>query len=91
MMVFVLLITFFFNFAHRENLMPFSWCWESGTIIRYRYYYLLLWIWSPVLLLDTGTIINFGVFWESGTIIPAVLLFDTAEYKEHDQNAFLCT
>ena len=42
--------------------------WEPGTGV-----------WSLVLLLDPGTIINFGVFWKSGTIIPSVLLFYTPE------------
>ena len=44
--------------------------WEPGTGVG-----------SLVLLLDPGTIINFGVFWKSGTIIPSVLLFDTPKYS----------
>ena len=43
---------------------------------------MFLGIWSLVLLLDPGTVNNFGIFWESGIIILAVLLFDTVEYSD---------
>ena len=32
-------------------------------------------------IIGSGTVINFGVFLDSGTIILAVLLFDTPEYR----------
>ena len=32
-----------------------------------------------LLLLDPGTVISFGVFWEPGTLILLVLLFNTPE------------
>ena len=42
-------------------------------------YLFLFFFLSFVLLLDSGTVIGFGVFCESGTIILAVLFFDTEE------------
>ena len=41
---------------------------------------LAFWYWDSGTFIISGTIINFGVFWESGTIILVVLLFGTLEY-----------
>ena len=42
--------------------------------------YPLVGVGSPVLLLESGTLINFGIFRESGTLIMVVLLLEIGEY-----------
>ena len=41
---------------------------------------MFLGIGSLVLLLDPGTVNDFGIFWEYGTFIPSVFFFNTREF-----------
>lgn len=77
---FLFFLSFYFHFILHFDIL------QLVTGLRYNYQILvLLFIFRNLdlgTIIASGTIINFGVFLDSGTIILAVhvLLFDTAEY-----------